>query len=141
MSNRYKNHYTESSHSSMRFLFYNPWNAQRRVEQEMLQKMKNDSEKLRDKDNQPVREAEDRYLALGVTIGWIVGGIVIGVLGFLLHWSVITIFLAVIGGVVLGGLLGALIVNIVEKIHRINKNKQESKVNNQSQTHANIPKV
>jgi predicted lipid-binding transport protein (Tim44 family) len=56
---------------------------------------------------------EDRQVFIGLINGVLIGGVLSGVGGYLAKWSVITICFAVLGGVVVGGLIGAMITRLV----------------------------
>ena len=64
---------------------------------------------------QKITDRSESSVFLGLTIGAVLGGILTGVAGFLLKWQVITIFLAVFGGIVLGGLVGAMIARLAKR--------------------------
>jgi outer membrane lipoprotein SlyB len=65
----------------------------------------------------PEKSAEemhnDRQVFIGLINGVLIGGVLSGVGGYLAKWSVITICFAVLGGVVVGGLIGAMITRLV----------------------------
>jgi hypothetical protein len=54
-----------------------------------------------------ITDKNDKYVYLGLSIGVVLGGIIVAITGVLLKWQVFSIFFGVIGGVVAGGLLGA----------------------------------
>ena len=132
MSRQYRNHYTGGSRTAMRFRWGDPFGNQRRVEAEMKRKF--DEEAARNQNKPPRSEEdlhEDRQVFIGLLIGVLIGGLLCGVGGYLAHWSVITICFAVIGGVVVGGLIGAMITRLVlwmngrkEKPEKQDKNNQ-----------------
>jgi len=136
MSRQYRNHYSHANHSSMRFRFGvgDPFGYQRRVEADMKRDLDNQAAK-----NNPqlkVKDTNDRYVFLGLTIGLIVGGIATGVTGVLLHWQFFTIFFSVFGGLVVGGLLGALIVRLTILINNLKKTKKNKQIITNGKTHA-----
>ena len=65
----------------------------------------------------PEKSAEethnDRQVFIGLINGVLIGGVLAGVGGYLANWNVITICFAVFGGVVVGGLVGAMITKLV----------------------------
>jgi hypothetical protein len=56
-----------------------------------------DDEVKNNKGAQKITDRRDSTVFLGLTIGVVLGGILTGVIGFLLKWQVFTIFFAVIG--------------------------------------------
>ena len=118
MSRQYHNHYNPTNHSSMRFLFSDPFGYQRRVEADMKRDL--DNQTAQNNPQLKVKDPNDRYVFLGLIIGLIIGGILVGVIGFLLHWQVFTIVFSTFGGLVVGGLLGAMIVRLIIKLNSKN---------------------
>jgi len=120
----------------MRFRFGvgDPFGYQRRVEADMKRDLDNQAAK-----NNPqlkVKDTNDRYVFLGLTIGLIIGGISTGVTGVHLHWQFFTIFFSVFGGLVVGGLLGALIVRLTILINNLKKTKKNKQIITNGKTHA-----
>jgi hypothetical protein len=56
-----------------------------------------DDEARKNKAAQKITDRSDSSVFLGLSIGVVLGGILTGVIGFLLKWQVFTIFFAVIG--------------------------------------------
>ena len=77
-----------------------------------------DDEAAENKAAEKITDRSDSSVFLGLTIGVVLGGIIAGVTGFLLKWQVFTIFFAVFGGIVVGGLLGAMVVRLVNRGHK-----------------------
>jgi hypothetical protein len=88
----------------------NPYKFVNSVSEEL--KGKFDDEAVKNKAAQKISDRSDSSVFLGLTIGVGLGGIIAGVTGFLLKWQVFTIFFAVFGGIVVGGLLGAMVVRL-----------------------------
>ena len=75
----------------------------------------------------------DRQVFIGLINGVLIGGVLAGVGGYLASWNVITICFAVFGGVVVGGLIGAMITQagaVAEQPEREKPEKQDK--NNQT---------
>jgi hypothetical protein len=127
MSRQYREHYTRGSHTTMRFRMGDPFGNQRRVEADMKRQF---DEQAAKNANLPEKSAEEMHDDRQVFIG-LINGVLIGGGVFLAKWSVITICFAVLGGVVVGGLIGAMITRLVlwvngrkEKTEKQDKNNQ-----------------
>lgn len=114
MSRQYRNHYTHGRHIPMRFLRGDPYGYQRRVEADMKRKFDEEAAKNEAKPQKSADEIrEDRQVFIGLINGVLIGGLLSGVGGYLAKWNVITICFAVFGGVVAGGLIGAMITRLI----------------------------
>ena len=133
MSRQYREHYTRGSHTTMRFRMGDPFGNQRRVEADMKRQF--DEQAARNA-NLPEKSAEemhdDRQVFIGLINGVLIGGVLSGVGGYLAKWSVITICFAVLGGVVVGGLIGAMITRLVLWMNGRKENKEKPDKNNQT---------
>jgi hypothetical protein len=132
MSRQYRQHFTQCNHITMRFRMGDPYGNQRRVEADMKRQF---DEQAAKNANLPEKSAEeirnDRQVFIGLINGVLIGGVLAGVGGYLAGWNVITICFAVFGGVVVGGLIGAMITRLVlwmngrkEKPEKQDKNNQ-----------------
>jgi predicted lipid-binding transport protein (Tim44 family) len=75
---------------------------------------------------------EDRQVFIGLINGVLIGGVLAGVGGYLAKWNVITICFAVFGGVVVGGLIGAMITRLVLWINKRKEKPASPDKNNQT---------
>jgi len=115
----------------MRFLRGDPYGNQRRVEADMIRKFDEEAAKNEVKVQKSADEIrEDRQVFIGLINGVLIGGLVSGVGGYLAKWNVITICFAVFGGVVAGGLIGAMITRLIIWTNNRTK-KPEVKNNNE----------
>ena len=131
MSRQYRNHYTHGRHIPMRFLRGDPYGYQRRVEADMKRKFDEEAAKNEAKPQKSADEIrEDRQVFIGLINGVLIGGLLSGVGGYLAKWNVITICFAVFGGVVAGGLIGAMITRLIIWTNNHPK-KAEAKNNNE----------
>ena len=132
MSRQYREHYSQDNHITMRFRMGDPYGNQRRVEADMKRQF---DEQAAKNANLPEKSAEethnDRQVFIWLINGVLIGGVLAGVGGYLAKWNVITISFEVLGGVVVGGLAGAMITRLVlwmngrkEKPEKQDKNKQ-----------------
>jgi predicted lipid-binding transport protein (Tim44 family) len=80
----------------------------------------------------------DRQVFIGLLNGVLIGGALTGVGGYLAKWSVITVCFAVFGGVVVGGLIGAMITRLVLWVNG-RKEKKASPDKNQITVDAKSP--
>ena len=142
MSRQYRNHYTQGTHIPMRFLRGDPYGYQRRVEADMKRKFDEEAAKNEAKPQKSADDVrEDRQVFIGLINGVLIGGLLSGVGGYLAKWNVITICFAVFGGVVAGGLIGAMITKLIswnnkraKKAEIKNNNEIVSKKNNKQAT-------
>ena len=74
----------------------------------------------------------DRQVFIGLINGVLIGGLASGVGGYLAKWNVITICFAVLGGVVVGGLIGAMITKLVLWMNSRKGKKENPDKNNQT---------
>jgi hypothetical protein len=132
MNRQYRKHYTQGNHMSMRFRMWDPYGNQRRGDAEMRRRF---DAQAAIHHVSPEKWAEeirnDRQVFIGLLNGVLIGGLLAGVGGYLAGWNVITIGFAVFGGVVVGGLIGAMITRLVlwmngrkEKPEKPDKNNQ-----------------
>jgi predicted lipid-binding transport protein (Tim44 family) len=113
MSRQYRKHFTHGIHTPMRFLF-SGGGFQNKND---FQIKKQFDEQAAKNANLPKKSAEethnDRQVFIGLINGVLIGGVLAGVGGYLAKWNVITICFAVFGGVVVGGLIGAMVTKLV----------------------------
>jgi predicted lipid-binding transport protein (Tim44 family) len=114
MSRQYRQYFTQGNHLSMRFRIGDPYGNQRNVEADMKRQFDEQAAKNQPRPEKSADETrEDRQVFIGLINGVLIGGVLSGVGGYLAKWSVITICFAVLGGVVVGGLIGAMITRLV----------------------------
>jgi hypothetical protein len=119
MSRQYREYYIQGRHNSLRFFFSRG---------EMKRQFDQQAETARHKPQKSEEEThEDRQVFIGLVNGVLIGGLLSGVGGYLAKWSVITICFAVLGGVVIGGLIGAMIARLINFINNRTK-KPEKKI-------------
>ena len=139
MSRQYREHYTRGRHTSMRFL-YSGGGFQNKND---FQIRKQFDEQAAKNANLPEKSAEeirnDRQVFIGLINGVLIGGVLIGVGGFLAKWNVITICFAVLGGVVVGGLIGAMITRLVLWMNGRKEKPANTDKNNQTTVDAKSP--
>jgi hypothetical protein len=134
MSRQFRNHYTQNNLSSMRYFFRGSWRLE---EYRMEQQRKFDQMAAKNTPRRPkIQDYSDKYVFLGSTIGLLLGAVATGVIGAILHWNIITIFFAVLGGVVVGGLIGAFAVQLIILINKKMKKHEAKKQAADDQTHA-----
>ena len=132
MSRQYRQHFTQGRHTTMRFHWGDPYGNRRRVETDMKRQFDAQAARHHDTPEEWAGEIRtDRQVFIGLLNGVLVGGVLTGVGGFLAKWNVITISFAVLGGVVVGGLIGAMITRLLlwmngrkEKPEKQDKNNQ-----------------
>ena len=132
MSRQYRQHFTQGKHIAMRFRWGDPYGNQRRIEADMKRQLDAQAAANEAKIQKSAEETHnDRQVFIGLINGVIIGGVLAGVGGYLAKWNVITISFAVLGGVVVGGLVGAMITRLVlwmngrkEKPEKQDKNNQ-----------------
>jgi len=130
MNSQYRRHYTQGSHTSMRFLFSGD-GYQNKNDFQMRKQFEEQAEAAKHLPPKSETEThEDRQVFIGLINGVLIGGLISGVGGYLAKWSVITIIFAIFGGVVVGGLLGAMIARLIIWIN--NRTKKPGKKDNQS---------
>jgi hypothetical protein len=132
MSHQYRQHFTQGKHISMRFHWGDPYGNQRRVQADMKRQLDAQAAANEVKIQKSAEETHnDRQVFIGLINGVLIGGVLAGVGGYLAKWNVITISFAVLGGVVVGGLVAAMITRLVlwmngrkEKPEKQDKNNQ-----------------
>gem|GEM_PF-851374 len=134
MSRQYRQHFTQGRHTAMRFHWGDPYGNRRRVETDMKRQFDAQAAANEVKIQKSAEETHnDRQVFIGLLYGVLVGGVLTGVGGFLAKWNVITISFAVLGGVLVGGLIGAMITRLLLWMNG-RKGKTEKQDKN-SQTH------
>ncbi len=133
MSRQYRQLYRQGRHTSMRFLF-SGGGYQNKNDFQMRKQFEEQANAAKHIPQKSEEEThEDRQVFIGLINGVLIGGLVSGVGGYLAKWNVITIVFTVLGWVVIGGLLGAMITRLVLWMNgRKVKTKKENKNN---QTH------
>ena len=132
MNRQYREHYTQGRHTSMRFFFSgggfqnkNDFQIRRQFDEQTAK-----NANLPKKSADEIRQ--DRQVFIGLINGVLIGGVLAGVGGYLAKWNVITICFAVFGGVVVGGLIGAMVTRLVLWMNGRNEKKEKPDKNNQT---------
>ena len=138
MSRQYRKHYTQGSHTSMRFLF-SGGGYQNKNDFQMRKQFDEQAAKNQVRPEKSSEETHnDRQVFIGLLNGVLIGGALTGVGGYLAKWSVITVCFSVFGGVVVGGLIGAMITRLVLWVNG-RKEKKASPDKNQITVDAKSP--
>ncbi len=134
MSRQFREHFTQGNHISMRFrIMGDPYGNQRRVEADMKRQFDEQAARNEVKIQKSAEETHsDRQVFIGLINGVLIGGVLAGVGGYLASWNVITICFAVLGGVVVGGLIGAMITRLVLWLNGRKEKPEKQDKNNQT---------
>ena len=104
-SSRFQNHYSRTGQNGMRFLFPDGGESNRR---EVQWEMERQYGPKHDPNGPPPKERGDKYIAICILIGVIIFGALAWFSGVMLSWATLTIIFAMVGGVVIGGIIGAI---------------------------------